>query len=609
MLIFHRIRYQNFLSVGETPVEIQLDKAPATLIRSGNGTGKSALLDALTYSLFGKPHRAVKVDQLVNTINGGGLLTEIEFTARSMNNRRVRIVRGHRPRVFQIWQNGERMDEHANARDFQKHLEQNILRMNYKSFTQIVVLGANNFTQFMSLPPGSRQTVIEDILDIAVLGQMRSIARSHQAELRSAGGVMAAGISASTDSRDRMRRHLVSYAGTIDEMRRSAEVDRDKEMSMLRVRSDEAAAGLDALLAERPPVEAEMTDITGRLAAGSERYRRNGETIAELENYMTRFSVMRDEHRRMIGFFSDNDVCPTCEQNITDEIRGDRIDRSERVIGELDDAERRGRIDLQALAGFNAEYEGLRETEREIRCRRDELESEISARRRTVEDLRRQLEKLADDGPRDADFAELERNRSELEGEIAEMQAEIDRMDGQLDGNRIEQMYYGLIIDMLGDAGIRTKIIRQYLPSINRHINRYLESLDLFVVFNLDDELNETIRARHMDRLQYNSFSEGEKQRIDLALLFTWREIARMKNTTDTNLLIMDEIFDSSLDDRGVENLLGIFERHEGGFNLFVISHNVRPDMQNSSFDRWMEFEKIHNFTRMTEHAIDRNIE
>ena len=567
MIHFETVRWKNFLSTGNNFTEIQLDRNSTTLIIGENGAGKSTILDALCFGLFGKPFRNINKPQLLNSVNGSAALVEVEFR---VGTKKVKVVRGIKPTVFEIYVNGNMYNQDANSRDYQKYLEQQILKLNYRSFTQVVILGSSTFIPFMQLKSKHRREVVEEILDIQIFSIMNMLLKTQLKTI-------------------------------VDDMR---EVDYQYNLTNEKITLQEKY--IDEMFMHKEKLIQEKTSLIG--GNEEEVFKKNldikfhTEKNIELLNQITDNdsvnikhnklkdiqSQLKEKHRahtKLVGFFESNEDCPTCQQHIDEAFKTDMIDKKQ---GEAD------RVDS-----------GLKEL-------KDELHKVIS-RQNNIKDIADKIrENEVHVAKENSSLIQLEKFNATLQSEIDQLIAgEINKGDhNKL--NELKQILSGFDIhksklredkayseaarNMLQDTGIKTKVIKQYLPIMNRLINTYLTSMEFYVNFTLNESFEETIKSRYRDEFTYDSFSEGEKMRIDLALLFTWRAVAKMKNSTNTNLLILDEIFDSSLDGTGTDEFLKILNTL-GDENVFVISH--KQDALADKFRSTIKFEKVKNFSHV----------
>ena len=570
MIQFNSIRWKNFLSTGNSFTEIKLDSVSTTLIVGGNGAGKSTMLDALSFGLFGKPYRNINKPQLVNTINGKDCTVEVEFT---VGPNHYKVVRGIKPTMFEIHRNGETFNETSHAREFQKMLEQNILKLNHKSFHQIVVLGSSSFIPFMQLSASQRREVIEDLLDINIFSKMNSILKENISTLK--------------DKIDDKHHQIDLVRSKIEMQRKYIRDIKNLNEEKIREKQTEITAQEDTIVqvnAENEKIQEALqttydkTDELLRVAAESANMARG-----EASGLKKEISTLVKESK----FFDENDVCPTCTQQITEDIKHEKKTEITKKAEEVQSSYQKVNEDLKT---YEEQIKKLTDESYEQQA----LSSELNQNNLKISWAHEAI-------------AKLEREITQISGtktNIVEATDELDTYIDQKDTLITEKMeldqeydYSKAMMEMLKDTGIKTKIIRQYLPVMNKYINNYLQTLDFFVHFELDEAFNETIRSRHRDSFSYDSFSEGEKQRIDLALLFTWRQIARMKNSVATNLLVLDETFDSSLDNDGIENLFKIIYSLGESANVFVISH--KGEILDNRFKHKIEFYKDKNFSKI----------
>ena len=568
MIKFKTLRYKNFLSSGNNFTEIQLDRSKSTLVVGQNGAGKSTMLDALSFALFGKAHRNINKTQLINSINNKGCLVEIEF---SLSGNEFKVSRGIKPNVFEIWKNGTMLNQSSHSREYQKILEQNILKLNHKSFHQVVVLGSSSFIPFMQLPSHIRREVIEDLLDINVFSKMNIILKEKNVQLKDKLRQIDYNIDIVKTKIESQKKYIRDIAALTEENRKDYELRIQASQNLvdeLQNENSELSLGLDESVSEAEQGLKLLQDRKQSL----------------LLRGQDRQSTIRDLEKR-IAFFEENESCPVCDQAISDG------HKHAILLSTQEDRDRRkAEIKQIGTEGFAVESEidqqaGLLSTLRDRVHKLTANSKEISKLQATISDYRSHIEKEigADLTQARTDLQKFEDDRSnELEDKL--------KLSDDLN-------YNSVIIEMLKDTGIKTKIIKQYLPVMNKLVNQYLQILDFFVHFHLDESFQEVIRSRHRDEFTYDSFSEGEKQRIDLALLFTWRQVAKMKNSVSTNLLLLDETFDSSLDHDGVENLLKILYTLGEDTNVFVISH--KGDILDGKFDSKIEFTKEKNFSQM----------
>ena len=574
MIYFEKLRFKNFLSTGNNFTEVEFEKTPTTLIVGQNGAGKSTMLDALSFAIFGKPHRKISKTQLVNSINGKGTIVEVEFRIGSSN---YKVVRGIRPNKFEIWVNGNMVNQNSHAREYQTMLENNIIKLNHKSFHQIVVLGSSSFVPFMQLSGGARREVIEDLLDINVFSKMNGILKEQTSILKDKMNNNAHEINLVDTKILAQKKYLRDLTTITSAQKKEKQETINNLQEDIRILNESNGSLTSEITTNQPTLNDESSSISGN--------------ITELDKFMTQFKTKQKNVVKQAKFFSENDICPTCEQDIDADTKQHHLSECKTKAGTIKDAlemgeKKRTSLDL-LLEQVNTKLNEVREWQSKVNANTQEigrintninrLQSEIQEIENNTGDLTE-----ANEG--------LEKLRIEKEG----LQEDKFKLAEQNSYNRVNA-------ELLKDTGIKTKIIRQYLPVINQLTNKYLQILDFFVHFDLDGSFAETIRSRHRDAFSYDSFSEGEKQRIDLSLLFTWRQIAKMKNSVATNLLILDETFDSSLDEEGIENLMKIIATVAEDTNVFVISH--KSELEDAAFERKLEFVKEKNFSKLKNSA------
>jgi DNA repair exonuclease SbcCD ATPase subunit len=570
MLKFKTVRWRNFLSTGNEFTEILLDRSPTTLIVGSNGAGKSTLLDALSFGLFGKAHRDINKMQLVNSINQKGTLVEVEF---SVSSHDFKIVRGIKPTKFEIWQNGNMINQSAAARDYQKFLEQNILKLNHKSFHQIVVLGSSSFIPFMQLPAHTRREVIEDLLDIQIFGRMNGIIKEKLSKLKEE-------ITSVGHSVDLTKEKLVMQKKYIKDI---TEIND----AQLRQKSDQ----IQSLESDIADIQLNNSELTGLVTKNQDGLEEKINSISKKRNSILQYEAQFKQQINYVvkdaKFYEDNQSCPTCTQVITDSIRKAKLQEAQDKAKELNTA-------MEMTSKQSLELEESLKSFNEIAKNVHQWNTQIHSNNNSINQLQKQIKTIKKEidsiSGKSGDLSKANELHQEL---VEERDSLTEKKLRLLEARTYSEAAY----EMLKDTGIKTKIIKEYLPAMNTLINKYLNVLDFFVSFHLDENFNETIKSRHRDDFKYTSFSEGEKQRVDLALLFAWRQIAKMKNSSSTNLLILDETFDSSLDQDGVENLMKILGTLDNDTNVFVISH--KGDILDGKFRSKIEFTKDRNFSQM----------
>ena len=566
MIIFRKVRYKNFLSTGNYFNEIVLDNSPSTLIMGKNGGGKSTFLDAICFGLFGKAFRNINKNQMINSINEKGTVVEIEF---SIGSKEYMVRRGIKPNIFEIYLNDEFINQSADARDFQKKLEKTILKMNYKSFTQIVILGSSSFTPFMKLSNNNRRDVIEDILDIDIFSLMNTLLKERSSVLRTDISQNDYDIKSLESGIEMKEEYIEKLKGT----------KQDRVESIKREIQDCRNTICELQL----QISTKMEEVESINIGDIEKLN------SDLEKRVDVFKKMKNNKDRLKKenkFFTENDHCNTCHQDINEELSEEIITKNQNKITELDGAF----VEIQKMISsvqdsIKVEQDKV-DAVNKINTEILNLNQEIGFQNKSIEKYEKEIQFLKNKNDMiDGEYESLNKMKDQLQ-ESNQNKIEL------LERNEI----YNICSMLLKDTGIKTRIIKQYLPIMNKLINGYLNDFDFFANFNLDENFSEVIKSRHRDEFSYDSFSEGEKQRIDLAILFTWREVARMKNSVNTNLLILDEVFDSSLDAEGTENFMKVMNSLEGkGLNTFVISH--KTDLLADKFDKQIKFEKIGNFS------------
>lgn len=562
---FKQIKWKNFLSTGDSFTEINLNTATSTLIVGANGAGKSTLLDALSFSLFGKPHREINKPQLVNSINVKNCEVEVEFIVGKVE---FKVRRGIKPTIFEIWQNGVLVNQQSHSLDYQKILEQNILKLNHESFHQIVVLGSSSFIPFMQLPSQHRREVIEDLLDINVFTKMNGLLKERTAKLRDQLGAI-------THQADITERTIELQRKLITEINNRNTEQTQRNLDKISSYQIEIDGLMEQNVEIQQQIDAVPKQSTHKLTEKRE----------ALLSYQTQIKSNIQRVVKEAKFYAENDNCPTCSQVIDTTFKNQKIHKCKETHRELFDGQHKlleevERVDY-SLAEIKKSVDAVVTLQNTIR----NSNSSINRLQRLIQDLEKENANKQDASLDDAESKLLEQINLR------------DKLIADKSTAYEQGAYNQAISEMLKDTGIKTKIIRQYLPVMNKLINGYLQTLDFFVAFNLDEAFEETIKSRHRDDFTYASFSEGEKQRIDLALLFTWRQIARMKNSVSTNLLILDETFDSSMDTDGVDNLLKILRTLDQGTSIFIISH--KTDALDGKFPHKIEFEKVKNFSQI----------
>ena len=564
MIKLKNIRFKNFLATGNRFAEVQLDKEPMMLIVGKNGAGKSTLIDALTYSLFGKPFKRINKSQLMNTVNEKDLLVEIEF---SVGTSEWKVRRGIKPAIFEIYLNGKVINQDAKSTDYQKYLEEKVLKLNFKSFTQIVVLGSASFVPFMQLTTNDRRVIIEDILDIGIFSIMKNLVK---------------------DRSNILNEELTDLEYNIKLLQEKILLEEKylKDLKLFSAKKREL--NLDKIKA----IEKTITNINSEIEEHQETVLLLNHSIHDQNSILKKhkdldsYKLQIDKNLKKLNnentFFEDNENCPTCEQDIDETFKKDKLQQISSNIQDMNDGIDKLHKEMDKVTGRIDEITKCNNTIQDQETIITRRYSDIQAHQTLISRLQEEISEAnvdVDDNKKDL----LE---SELNGQKDERLQYV-----------VQRRYYDILSNILNDKGIKTKVIRKYLPVINKHVNMYLKDMDFFVNFQLDENFNETIKSRHRDDFSYYSFSEGEKRRIDISLLLTWRDIAAMRNSVNVNLLILDEVFDASLDQAGVDDLMKLFNVLKNT-NLFVISHKL--DVLDDKFPAKITVEKVNNFTQMT---------
>ena len=567
MITFQKIRWRNFLSTGNQFTEVELNQHRTNLVVGTNGAGKSTILDALTFALFNKPYRKINKPQLVNTTNERECVVEIEFT---INTRQYLVRRGIKPNVFDIIVNGTPLHREADDRAMQRILEENILKLNYKSFTQIVILGSSTFVPFMQLTSSNRREVIEDLLDIRIFSAMNNILKDNLKEKKTQ--VKSLDLKKETlKDKMKMQKEFIEELENRGHANINANKEKitslDKEVGVYMEENDKTNQQVEKLTEEQQS----LTDA--------------GKKLVKLNNLKGKISQKVSTITKEHKFFTENTVCPTCTQSIEEEFRLNRITDAQNKAKEL----KEGYEELENTIKFEQERErqftDLSQEITNLTHGISQNNTRISLNQRQIRDLEHEIQT----------FTENLANRNSEHEKLEEFRENLQKTIEDLSDRKQEIVYHDFAYSLLKDDGVKTKIIKKYLPFINQQVNRYLQMMEFYINFNLDEEFNETVKSPIHEDFSYSSFSEGEKMRIDLSLLFTWREVARVKNSANTNLLIMDEVFDSSLDGFGTDEFLKIIRYVIKDANIFVISH--KQDMLDK-FESVLRFEKVKGFSR-----------
>jgi len=568
MIKFKKIKWKNFLSTGDQWTEINFQKSNTTLIIGSNGAGKSTVLDALTFVLFNKPFRKITKSQLVNTVNEKDCRIEIQF---SVGTREYRVVRGIKPSIFEIWVGDNMLNQSAAANDQQKYLESNILKLNYKSFTQIVVLGSSSFIPFMQLSAPNRREVIEDLLDIRIFSAMNSVVKDKLRHLRDDIKILELRKENLTDKVSMQKKF-------IEEIESRGKQDIKEKVE----KKDKFGSEIITLTTQNES----LNDSVSGLNEKQEKVTGASKTLLKLNNLKgkmsNKVSTLTKEHK----FFTDNVTCPTCTQNIEESFRLNRIAEVETKAKELQDGYKELQFKIKSEQERELQFNTLSKEITKLNNDISQNNTKISGFQRQISDLESEIQTLTD---------QLANRNTEHE-KLTELREQLNTTFDELVEKKEELSYKDYVYNLLKDGGVKTKIIKKYLPLINKQVNRYLQMMDFYINFKLNEEFSETVESPIHEDFSYASFSEGEKMRIDLALLFTWREVAAYKNSTNTNLLIMDEVFDSSLDGTGTDEFLKIIRFVIKDANIFVISHK---ESLLEKFESVIQFEKLKGFSRI----------
>jgi DNA repair exonuclease SbcCD ATPase subunit len=566
MIYFKSVRWQNFLSTGNQWTEIYLNRSQTTLIVGENGAGKSTLLDAVLFALYGRPYRNINKPLLVNSITGKNCLVEIDFQIKEKN---YRVVRGIKPAIFEIYCNDVLVDQNANIREYQEHLEKNILKLNHKSFTQIVVIGSANFTPFMQLKPQERRDVIEDLLDIKIFSVMYGILKQKISDNKNS-------IVETKHEIDMLEQKVEMTKKHMNEIRSLKCSDREaksNKIAQLNLKIKESHEKIEEYMKENQNLELLISD--------HDTVKTKLKKLRELEY---RVKNKMETISKEIEFFENNEECPTCQQELDSIFVSKRVDKQKFKIQELEDGMKAFANEYSEINERLEQIAGVQVDITKVNQKIMEENSNIKISNNAI----RQFEKeITEEDISDDNYLE----------ELSELEKKIKRSKTTYERDLLLKEEYDIASSMLKDAGIKAKIIKQYIPIINKLVNKYLAAMEFFVQFELDENFNEKIRSRFRDEFTYESFSEGEKMRIDLSLLFTWRTVAKLRNSISTNLLIMDEVFDSSLDNTGTDEFLKIISELSTGTNVFVISH--KGDQLFDKFHSVIKFEKNKNFSKI----------
>ena len=569
MIIFKKVSWRNFLSTGDSPTTVLLDRSSTTLIIGENGSGKSTILDALTFALFGKPFRNINKSQLVNTINEKGLLVEIDF---SIGNKNFTVRRGIKPNKFEILQEGKLIDQLANNRDYQDYLEKVILKLNYKSFTQIVVLGNSSFEPFMQLKQSDRRTIVEDLLDIQIFSSMNGILKSKNSELKNDMGTLEIEKSLYKQKIEVQE----DYIKRLKEDSQSVISQKEKEIKQFESNRKTATNTMVAL-------NTEIGNLGQRMINENSVKKKS----SEYEKVQSQIELKLHNAEKELSFYQTTSTCSQCKQIINDEFKKERVIDISKKIDDKKDGLDKLQTEIDSLEKTLKEYREIGGSIVEKNKELVVIQSKIDSLGDNIERAQKEINTLKNKKKEDSSIEkELKTLKENLEQSLKDYSELCDR-------KKLHEYAH----ELLRDSGIKTKIIRQYVPIINKYVNKYLNELDFLINFSIDENFSETIQSQYRDEFSYSSFSEGEKMRIDLALLFTWRMVAKLKNSVNTNLLILDEVFDSSLDAEGTDSFLKIINTLDANTNVFVISH--KGEILFDKFISTIKFAKEKQFSKI----------
>lgn len=569
MIVFTTIRWKNLLSTGNVFTEIKLDKSVNTLIVGQNGAGKSTILDALTFALFGKPFRKINKPQLMNSINNSNCVVECEFT---IGKKKYKIVRGMKPNIFEIYCDDVLVNQDAKAMDYQEHLEKNVLKLNYKSFTQVIVLGSAAFVPFMQLSAADRRSIIEELLDIGIFSSMNTIVKNKLSEIK--------------DKQRDTEYTLKLTAEKIELQKQNIEEHKKNSQDEIDRKNADIAKNTNFINETMKNVELiqRHIDVLSKQVEDEQALTTKSNKMLQIES---KFEDSLKRLKKEIQFYEDNDNCPTCQQTITEEHKEKHLKEKNDKIVQLNDATTKL---SQELVDINERIVKISSVQKHIGAHQSEilkLNTQISSINSYNTKVLQEIKKLEENSV----------SIGKDDNKLKELKKELEKAISTSKELSSEKQYHEFAATLLKDTGIKTRIIKQYLPVMNKLINKYLTAMEFFVNFNLNENFEETIKSRHRDEFSYASFSEGEKMRIDLALLFTWRQIAKMKNSVSTNLLVLDEVFDSSLDGVGTEEFMKLLNSMDKSTNVFVISH--KGDQLFDKFRSVIRFEKKNNFSQV----------
>ena len=571
MINFKKVRYKNLLSSGNKFTEIQLDQHQTTLILGDNGAGKSTLLDALCFGMYGKGFRNLKKDLLINSINGGNLLVEVEF---SIGKKEYKVIRGAKPNKFELYVNDVFVNQDATVRDYQEHLEKNILKMSYRSFTQVAILGSANFTPFMQLKATERRKLVEDLLDISIFSTMGDILKkkisNHTVEVRE-----------NNHEIDLLEERINGLNEQLNALREN------RESKILKYEStvDETQENINKLLGDIDEKTKNVVEKTTSINDKDSKETR----LKQIVDMEAGLETARKKALKDIEFYENNDDCPTCKQGLDHEHKKKHIEEKQTKVSEIKEALSTLDKQVEDLNTRIQEINGIQDQITTIQKEVGILQTEVVSNQKFVQKIQKEIESLKQEGQGNGD----------VQSRIDDSEDKLDILHAKKESLVDQQHYFEIAQVLLRDQGVRQKIIKQYVPIMNKLINKYLAQLEFYVGFELNEKFEETIKSRFRDVFKYDNFSQGEKMRIDLALLFTWRSVARMKNSVNTNLLILDEVFDSSLDTQGTDDFLKLLNTLTEKTNAFIISH--KGEALYDKFNDVIRFEKHKNFSRIAE--------
>jgi DNA repair exonuclease SbcCD ATPase subunit len=571
MILFQKIKWKNFLSTGAHYTEIDFTKSNNTLIIGHNGAGKSTILDALCFVLFGKPFRKINKPQLLNSVNGKEAVVELQF---NIGQKKYKIIRGIKPNIFEIYLNDVLLNQDAAAKDYQEILENNILKLNYKSFTQVVILGSASFVPFMQLSANDRRAIIEDLLDIQIFSSMNNVIKEKNSAIKEELNKSKYAISLTEEKITLQKQNIEEHKKNNDAeiKNKLEEIEKSKEQH-------------SKLQNDIELINKHIVILQNKVGDKKEKLDKKAKGLFQIKG---KVQTNIDRNQKEIQFYENNHDCPTCKQSITPEWKDTQVQEKTTKI----DTQRTGLNEIeQELTNVNNEIRSITDILNHINAHNGEVIKHTS----TMSAINQYISKL------NAEITILNKKQINTEGsdqKLIELNVALNEYKKNYESSLIEKHYHEFAGTLLKDGGIKTRIIKQYLPVMNKLINKYLKAMDFFVNFNINENFEETIKSRHRDDFSYANFSEGEKMRIDLALLFTWRQIAKLKNSTNTNLLILDEVFDSSLDTVGTEEFLKLIHEMGADTNVFVISH--KGDQLFDKFRSIIKFEKKNNFSRIT---------